>query len=78
MFLSREYPEKDWPSFELEIGKEAKSKRTTEYLLPILIDDVHIVGMSKDVGYLDLRKKSMNEVAEALIRKIESAAASLV
>jgi len=34
VFLSRNYPEKDWTNFELEIGRDAKSKRTSTYLLP--------------------------------------------
>ncbi len=76
IFLSQEYPEKDWPSFEFEIGKEARSKRTNDYLLALRIDDVHVVGLSTDVGYLDLRQRSIDEVANILIKKIESVSES--
>ena len=34
VFLSKNYPEKDWASFEFEIGREAKVKRPETYLLP--------------------------------------------
>lgn len=71
VFLSKEYPEKDWPAFEIEIGKEAKKKRTQEYLLPLIVDDVNIVGLPKDVGYLDLRTTSIEQAVETLIKKIE-------
>jgi hypothetical protein len=71
VFLSRYYPEKDWSNFELEIGKEARGKRTDVYLLPILLDDTPIVGIPKDIGYFDLRKHSMESCITALIQKIE-------
>jgi hypothetical protein len=69
--LSKEYPEKDWPSFELDVGRAAKKKRTQEYLLPLVADDVPIVGLSKDVGYLDLRTTSIDDIADTLAKKIE-------
>lgn len=73
VFLSQEYPEKDWPSFEFEVGKEAKKKRTADYLLPIRVDDVLINGLSPDVGYMDLRNHTIEDVANVLMKKIESA-----
>jgi hypothetical protein len=77
VFLSKSYPEKDWTNFELEIGRDAKSKRTSTYLLPLVVDDVHVVGLSKDVGYVDLRRVSVIEAAQILIRKIEDAGNSV-
>lgn len=71
IFLSNNYPEKDWTSFEFEIGKEAKGKRTEIYLLPVIMDDVHLVGLSMDVGHIDLRRCSVEDVANTLIEKIE-------
>jgi hypothetical protein len=71
VFLSQDYPEKDWPTFELEIGRDAKKKRTREYLLPIIVDDVHIVGLSRDIGHVDLRRTSIEEAAKMLADKIE-------
>lgn len=71
VFLSKHYPEKDWTSFELEIAREARTKRTETYLLPIIVDDVAVVGISKDVCHVDLRRTRIQEVTELLIRKIE-------
>ncbi|KAB2933717.1 MAG: TIR domain-containing protein [Candidatus Contendobacter sp.] len=72
IFLSKHYPEKDWTKFELEIGKEARGKRTEIYLLPVLMDDVHIVGLSQNVGHIDLRRCSVSDLANSLIEKIEN------
>ncbi len=74
VFLSQHYPEKDWTLFELEVGGEAKSRRTQTYLLPIIVDAVHVVGLSRDVGYVDLRSVSIEQAAELMIRKIEDPA----
>lgn len=71
VFLSSSYPDKDWTRFELEIGREAKTKRTDTYLLPVIVDHVHVVGIASDVGHVDLRRSSIRDVAELLIKKIE-------
>lgn len=71
IFLSKEYPNKDWTRFELEIGKQATSKRTEIYLLPVIMDDVTIVGLSQKIGHIDLRNSSIEHVVQVLINKIE-------
>jgi hypothetical protein len=55
----------------LDVGREAKSKRTGTYMLPVVIDDVHVVGLSRNVGHVDLRKTTLPEAVELLVRKIE-------
>jgi hypothetical protein len=71
VFLSKHYPDKDWTNFEFEIGKEARSKRTSTYLLPVLLDDVAVIGLSANVGCVDLRKCGVEQLAASLIEKIE-------
>ena len=71
VFLSEHYPEKNWTNFEFEIGKDARSKRTATYLLPVIIDEVHVVGLSSNVGHIDLRRCSVDQLALSLIEKIE-------
>jgi len=78
IFLSKEYPEKDWPNFELTIGKDAKSRRTETYLLPVIVDDVAIVGISESVGHVDLRRVGIEDIANLLIKKIEEMSVDLV
>jgi len=71
VFLSESYPEKDWPDFELAIGRETAGKRTKEYLLPIILDDVNVVGVRSTVGYVDLREVSVEQAADLLVEKIQ-------
>ena len=72
IFLSESYPERDWTDFELTIGKEAAEKRTEEYLLPIRLDDVKVVGIKSTTGYIDLRQTTVQEVASVLSDKINT------
>ncbi|MCC0179087.1 TIR domain-containing protein [Waterburya agarophytonicola K14] len=71
VFLSKSYPEKDWTDFELSIGKRASQKRDTDYLLPLLIDNVPVVGIKSTTGYLNLNNMSIEKVADVLAEKIE-------
>lgn len=70
IFLTEDYPEQDWPNFEFAIGKEAREKRTEEYLLPVIMDKVKVVGISDTVGYLDGRFQNMESIAECVCKKI--------
>lgn len=72
--LSPAYPEKDWPTFELEVGRDAASKRTEEYLLPLMMtpETPHLVGLSGDVAHLSLVDLGPDRVAEVLADKINS------
>lgn len=73
VFLSDKYPERDWTEFEVTVGKATAKKRTQEYLLPLIMDDVKVVGIHDTVGHLDLRKVSIERAADILAEKIQSA-----
>ena len=72
IFLSKDYPEKDWPAFELEIGKRASHKRTQEYLLPVIVDDVAVVGLKDTIGLLNLTTMTPHQIADMLAEKVEA------
>ena len=69
---SKSYPEKDWPSFELAIGKNVSIKRTHEYLLPVRVDDVEIVGIKDTIGLVDLRQHDVEYIVNLLVQKIDN------
>jgi len=66
ILLSESYPERDWPDFELAIGKEAARKRTKEYLLPLVVDNVPVVGIRSTIGSVHLKDMGPNRVADLL------------
>lgn len=72
ILVSENYPQKDWTSFEFVNGKDAEKERSLEYLLPVRLDDTHVVGLKETVGMIDLRKHSMAYVLDTLSEKIEA------
>jgi hypothetical protein len=72
IFLSKAYPEHDWTDFELSIGKAASQKRTDEYLLPLRIDDVNVIGIHTTIGYIDLNQAGIEKTADILAEKVDA------
>lgn len=72
IIVSNAYPEKDWTNFEFVNGKDAEKERTLEYLLPLRLDDTHIVGLNETIGMIDLRRQTMSEVVDVLSEKLEN------
>ena len=72
IIISKDYPEKDWTNFEFVNGKDAEKERSLEYLLPIRIDDTHVVGLKETIGIIDLRKQNMSSIVDVLSEKIEA------
>ncbi|MFE7504367.1 hypothetical protein [Promicromonospora sp. NPDC057488] len=69
--LSDDYPERDWTTFEYEIGRNAASKRTEEYLLPLLVGNrPPIVGLPATFGFLSLQDQPMEKVADFVLEKL--------
>lgn len=72
--LSDQYPEKDWPVFELEVGHGASAKRTEDYLLPLVVGETRpsIVGLPPSVSHISLQDHSIEEVADFTHEKIQT------
>lgn len=70
MFLSEHYAKKLWTTHERQNAQERAFKDHKEYILPIRIDDTKIPGILDTVGYLDIRKKSIEEIFEILKGKL--------
>lgn len=70
--LSEAYPERDWTTFEFEVGKNASGKRTEDYLLPLIVGESRpaIVGLPSTVGHLDLASRSVEDVADLMVEKL--------
>lgn len=71
--VSSTYVERSWPQYEWSVAKHEAEKRKEEFILPLRIDDSHLVGLPDNVGYLDLRGRCLNEVAELLLDKLGGA-----
>ncbi|MDP8163226.1 TIR domain-containing protein [Pasteurella skyensis] len=74
VLISQHYMKKPWTLHELEQIQarifEARVNGEIEYLLPVRIDDTEIPGINSIIGYLDIREKSISEVAKIIYKKI--------
>jgi len=72
ILISKEYPLKDWTNWELSIARDEAKKRKEEFILPIRLDDTKILGIHDDIGFIDLREKSIEETVNILLEKLDN------
>jgi hypothetical protein len=75
MFLSAHYAAKAWTNHELKSAQARAFQENDGYILPVRLDDTIIPGIRPTLGYLDLRKISVEDVAQLAIQKIAEAKA---
>ena len=69
--ISENYPEKIWTNFEMDIIRREADSRTGDFILPLRIDNTHILGISDDVGYIDLKKEGYEKTIDLIIQKLK-------
>jgi len=70
MLLSKNYSEKSWTNLERQSAQARAFREKNEYILPIRLDDTEIPGIPETIGYVSLKKTSINEIAELISRKL--------
>ena len=70
MFISSSYAEKVWPTHERRSAFERALEAKEEYILPARFDDTVLPGLRKTVHYIDLRKKTAEEFAGLILKKL--------
>lgn len=68
VFVSQHYARKRWTKHEFKFINERMFKNDTEYLLPVLLDDIQLLGIPQTQGYLT--HKSPYEVAALFAKKL--------
>lgn len=71
LFISRFYAQKAWPRHEKQSAL-ARALGEHGYILPVRFDDTDIPGLQPTIGYIDLRKKSPEQLSELIIQKISN------
>ena len=75
--VSAFYAERVWPQHEWAIARHEAENRQEEFILPLRVDDSLLVGLLDTVGYVGLRRRSVNKVADLLIEKLGGSADAL-
>lgn len=70
IFASREYAERIWTNHELKSAQARAITEKEEYILPARFDQTEIPGINRNLGYIDLTKKTPVELAEIFLRKL--------
>ena len=70
MFISEHYARKVWPTHERRSAFARALEQKDEYVLPARFDDTQIPGLPPTVGYIDLRKKTAEELGELILKKL--------
>ena len=70
MFISVHYISKAWPQLERQHAQSRALVEKREYILPIMLDQSEVPGLSSTVAYLDARNLSPAQIAEKLLQKV--------
>lgn len=70
LFVSKHFADKLWTNHERRSAQERALKENTEYILPARFDDTPIPGLRDTVGYIDLRGRNPDKLAELIRDKI--------
>jgi len=71
IFVSANYKNNPWAKHELSNAQSRESNQFEEYILPIIIDDSVISGIS-DKAFLDTRVNNIDEIVQITIDKLNS------
>lgn len=69
LFSSRHYVDK-WGRLQQRVALARVLKQYGESVLPVRIDDTEVPGLSRTVGYLDLRVHGPKTIARAIVQKL--------
>lgn len=70
MLISKYYPEKPWTRLERRSAQSRAFRQPEEYILPVRLDSTEVPGLPDTVAYLDLRRQSIEDIADQVVKKL--------
>jgi hypothetical protein len=70
MFISAFYAGKLWTKREREAAQARAFRESSEYILPLRLDDTELPGIDPTVAYVDLRQTSDEAVVRLIMEKL--------
>ncbi|MRJ44852.1 TIR domain-containing protein [Idiomarina loihiensis] len=70
LFASESYAKKLWTNHERKSAQERAFKENVEYILPAKFDSTSIPGIRDTVGYVDLSKKTPEQLSDMIAQKV--------
>ena len=78
MILSKHYKSKLWTTHERRSAQARAFRENTEFILPIKLDNTEIPGIPSTIGYVDLRKSSVEEIGKLIVKKLQDGTIQLI
>lgn len=72
MFISANYARKLWTKRERESAQARAFRESSEYILPLRLDNTSLPGIEDTVGYIDLNSMAHEDVVRLLTEKLRS------
>lgn len=70
MLISEHYARKQWTNHERRAAQARAIAESTEYILPLRLDDAPIEGVLDTVGYIDYRRSTPEQISDLVNQKI--------
>jgi hypothetical protein len=70
MIISENYAKKLWTSHERRAAQARAFADSSEYILPLRLDDTSVDGVLTTTGYIDMRSTALERVVELLVQKV--------
>ncbi len=78
MFISEHYKNKLWTNLERESAQARAFESNKEYILPAFFDaSVKVPGLPRTIGHISLSKKTPEDFAALIVKKLEQAGVEL-
>jgi hypothetical protein len=77
IFISVDYIRKLWPDHERQSMQARAFKENKEYILPARFDNTDVKGILPTIGYIDLTKKTPEQLVEIIGRKLVSSGGTI-
>jgi hypothetical protein len=70
MLVSEHYARKQWTNHERRAAQARAFKESSEYILPLRLDDAQVDGILDTVGFLDHRKVAEERIVKSVLHKV--------
>lgn len=70
IFVSAEYDQKEWCGLEWRAIRDILKRRRDEDVMPLRFDDTEVPGLFSIDGYIDLRKRDPEQVADLVYERL--------
>ncbi len=69
IFISKYYLKSKWTQLELKCAQARAISEKYDYVIPVLLDNTEISGISSAIGFLDGRKENLRQIADMILQK---------